>query len=127
MLACAPLPEIIINSDDYNRVLLLAERASNQMPYVSSYLVRELNRAEICHPWDPAGVSMGQRVRFSLDDEPIQRLGRLAYPSGTVPTRADVPILGAVGAALIGMKRNSTIEWMDRGRLRTLTVLDYGW
>jgi regulator of nucleoside diphosphate kinase len=70
---------------------------------------------------------MGQRVRFRLDDEAVQRIGRLTYPRGMVPTRADVPILGAVGAALIGMERGASIEWLDGGRLRTLTVLDYGW
>lgn len=127
LLSSAALPDILINSDDYNRVMLLAERVSDRMPYVSSYLVRELNRADVCQPWDPAGVSMGHRVRFRLDDEPIQRLARLTYPRGVVPAKGDVPILGAVGAALIGMHRNATIEWMDGGRLRTLTVLDYGW
>jgi regulator of nucleoside diphosphate kinase len=127
VLPSASLPDILINSDDYNRVLLLAEQVSVQMPYVSAYLERELNRAELCQPWDPAGVSMGQRVRFMLDDEPFQRLGRLIYPRNVVPRKGDVPILGAVGAALIGMRRNSSIEWMDGGRLRTLTVLDYGW
>ena len=127
MLPSAPLPDILINSDDYNRVLLLAERVSTHMPYVSAYLERELSRAELCQPWDPAGVSMGQRVRFALDDEPFQRLGRLTYPRNVVPRKGDVPILGAVGAALIGMHRNSSIEWLDDGRLRTLTVLDYGW
>jgi len=127
VLAAAPLPDIVINSDDYNRVMLLAKRATVSMPYVASYLVRELNRAEICHPWDPAGVSMGQRVRFRLDDEAVQRLGRLTYPRGMVPARGDVPILGPIGAALIGMERNASIEWLDGGRLRTLTVLDYGW
>jgi regulator of nucleoside diphosphate kinase len=44
-----------------------------------------------------------------------------------VPARGDVPILGPIGAALIGMERNASIEWLDDGRLRTLTVLDYGW
>ena len=31
-----PLPEILVNSDDYNRVMLLAERVSMTMPYVSA-------------------------------------------------------------------------------------------
>ncbi|WP_052726499.1 hypothetical protein [Devosia epidermidihirudinis] len=127
MLPSATLPDILINSDDYNRVSLLAERASGQMPYVSAYLERELNRAEVCDPWQPAGVSMGQRVMFRLDDEPMQRLGRLIYPNRAFGEKGSVPILGPVGAALIGMHRNSSIEWLDGGRLRTLTVLDYGW
>jgi Transcription elongation factor len=122
-----PLPDILINSDDYNRVLLLAERASETMPYVSAYLERELSRADICDPWDPAGVSMGQRVMFRIDDEPQTRLGRLTYPNRPIGERGNVPILGPVGAALIGMHRNSTIEWIDDGKVRTLTVLDYGW
>ncbi|KRA44988.1 hypothetical protein [Devosia sp. Root635] len=122
-----PLPEILVNSDDYNRVMLLAERVSMTMPYVSAYLERELNRAEVCQPWDPAGVSMGQRVMFRLDEEPLTRIGRLIYPNRAFGEKGSVPILGPVGAALIGMRRNSSIEWLDDGRTRTLTVLDYGW
>ena len=122
-----PLPEILINADDYNRVALLAERSVRTLPYVSAYLERELNRAEVCQPWQPAGVSMGQRVMFRLDDEPQVRLGVLNYPNRPFGERGNVPILGPVGAALIGMHRNATIEWLDNERLRTLTVVDYGW
>jgi regulator of nucleoside diphosphate kinase len=122
-----PLPEILINSDDYNRVAILAERSYRTLPYVSAYLERELNRAEVCEPWQPAGVSMGQRVMFLLDNEPQVRMGTLTYPNRPFGERGNVPILGPVGAALIGMHRNSTIEWMDNDRLRTLTVVDYGW
>jgi regulator of nucleoside diphosphate kinase len=122
-----PLPEILVNSDDYSRVMLLAEKVSMTMPYVSAYLERELTRADICQPWDPAGVSMGQRVMFRLDDEPRVRLGRLTYPNRPLFEKGNVPILGPIGAALIGMRRNATIEWLDEDRTRTLTVLDYGW
>lgn len=122
-----PLPEILINSTDYNRVLTLAERSVHTMPYVSAYLERELKRASVCDPWDPAGVSMGQRVMFRLDGEPQVRLGRLSYPNRPFGERGNVPILGPVGAALIGMHRNSTIEWLDGDRIRTLTVVDFGW
>lgn len=121
------LPDILINSDDYNRVLLLAEGVTDSMPYVSAYLERELHRADICHPWEPAGVSMGHQVLFRLDDEPRARMGRLSYPRRPLTEKGNVPILGAVGAALIGMRRHASIEWLDNGRPRTLTVLDYGW
>lgn len=122
-----PLPDILVNSDDYNRVMMLAERVHTTMPYVASYLERELKRAEVVQPWDRAGVSMGDRVMFRLDDEPITRMGRLTYPRHAFGDRGEVPILGAVGAALIGMRRNATIEWLHNERTRTLTVLDYGW
>ena len=122
-----PLPDILINSDDYDRVMLLAERSVDQMPYVSAYLERELHRAELCAPWDPAGVSMGQRVLFQVDDQKGARIGRLVYPNRPRFERGTVPILGAIGAALIGMKRKATIEWLDGGMVRTLKVLDYGW
>ncbi|NMA99386.1 MAG: nucleoside diphosphate kinase regulator [Phyllobacteriaceae bacterium] len=122
-----PLPDITINHDDYNRVLTLAERSVHTMPYVSAYLERELKRAELCDPWEPAGVSMGQRVMFRLDDDLQVRLGRLTYPNRPFGEKGNVPILGPVGAALIGMRRNSSIEWLDGDRTRVLTVLDYGW
>jgi regulator of nucleoside diphosphate kinase len=125
-----PLPDILINSDDYNRVLLLAERSFETMPYVSAYLERELKRADVCDPWDPAGVSMGQRVMFQLGGpQGVSgvRIGRLTYPNRPIGERGNVNILGPVGAALIGMHRNSTIEWLDNDQVRTLTVIDYGW
>ena len=127
MFPSLPLPEILVNSDDYNRVMLLAEKVSMTMPYVSAYLERELNRAEVCDPWNPAGVSMGHRVMFRLDEEPLTRIGRLTYPNRPFGEKGNVQILGQDGAALIGMRRNSAIEWLDEGRTRTLTVLDYGW
>lgn len=127
MLLSATLPDIVVKSDDYHRVMLLAERAHEAMPDVSAYLERELRRAAICHPWDRAGVSMGQRVLFRLDDEPRLRLGTLSYPDRPFGERGNVPILGPVGAALIGMRRDAAIEWVDGKRVRTLTVLDYGW
>ena len=127
MLTSAPLPDILINSDDHDRIALLAERASMRLPYVAAYLERELQRAEICAPWDQAGVSMGHRVMFRLDDEAVTRLGRLTYPNRPFGEKGNVPILGPVGAALIGMRRNSSIEWLDGDRVRLLTVLDYGW
>ncbi|RDE09628.1 hypothetical protein [Pelagibacterium lacus] len=127
MYATLPLPDIVINADDYNRVLLLAEKAIDDLPYVSAYLERELRRAEICDPWDPAGASMGQNVTFRVDDEPWLRMGRLSYPDSPTGPGGSVPILGPVGAALIGMKRNTTIEWFERDRVRTLTVLDHFW
>lgn len=127
MLWSLPLPAISINSDDYSRVLQLAERSVAVQPYVAAYLERELQRAELCAPWDPAGVSMGQRVLFRLDDEPRARLGRLSYPNRPLGERGNVPILGAVGAALIGMHRDGVIEWLDGDTARTLTVVDYFW
>lgn len=128
MLSTQTLPDILVNSDDFNRVYQLAERVSASMPYVSAYLERELNRATVCDPWDKAGVSMGHRVMFRLDDEPRTRIGRLSYPNPPLlGERGHVPILGPVGAALIGMHRNASIEWLDGDRVRTLTVLDYGW
>lgn len=127
MFPSFPLPHVIVNSDDYNRVMLLAERVADVMPYVSAYLDRELRRAEVRDPWDPAGVSMGQRVSFWFQDEAQVRLGRLSYPNRPIGETGNIPILSPIGAALIGMQRNASIEFLLDGRIRTLEVLDYGW
>lgn len=126
MFPSLPLPDIVIRADDHARVLHLAAGARERLPYVAAYLQRELNRAEIVQPWERGGVSMGHNVLFRLDDEPQVRIGRLAYPNRPWGERGNVTILGPVGAALIGMHVDSTIEWIDGGRVRTLTVLDYG-
>ncbi len=125
-LSSRPLPDLLINADDYNRVLLLAERVVRSMPYVAAYLERELGRAELCHPWEPAGVSMGMEVEYRLDGEPGLSRSRLVWP-GEARTDDDVSILSPLGAALIGMRHDSSIEWLDGAALRTLTVTSYRW
>jgi regulator of nucleoside diphosphate kinase len=126
MFPTRTLPEIRINSDDYNRVLLLAEAVERTLPYVSFYLERELQRAAICYPWEPAGVSMGTVARFRINDEPKTRSGRLTYPGVTDPQPGDICILTPLGAALIGMHPGNSIDWMEDNRLHTVTVENAG-
>ena len=116
MFPARPLPDIRINSDDYNRLLLLAEAVEASLPYVAFYLERELHRADICHPWEPAGISMGMVARFRIDGAEQVRSGRLTYPGATNPARGDISILSPLGAALIGMHPGQSIDWMEEAQ-----------
>lgn len=127
MFPARPLPDIRINTDDYNRVLLLAEAVERSSPYVAFYLERELHRADICHPWEPAGISMGMVARFRIDDGPEVHSGRLSYPETTDTGRGDISILSPLGAALIGMHPGQSIDWMEDARLHTLTIEGAAW
>lgn len=122
MLPARSLPEIRISSDDYHEVLRLAAAVGEELPYIAFYLERELRRAEICRPSEPAGLSMGMRAAFRIDGDAALRQGRLTYPQDTDPARGDIGILSPLGAALIGLRPGQSIDWMEDAQLHTVTL-----
>lgn len=126
MFPLRPLPDIAISAADHGRLQALAEAAAASMPYVAFYLERELQRAAIRSAAEPAGLSMGMAARFRIDGEPGEWTGRLTYPEATDSGSGDISILTPLGAALIGMHPGQSIDWLEDGQLRTLTVTGIG-
>lgn len=119
-------PQITITTLDYDRLCNLAESAVRDMPEVATFLLEELDRANIVlrpSPENPT-VRMGSHVYYRDGaSETVHRV-RLVYPEESDPRRSYVSILAPVGAALIGLSTGQTIKWYDRqGRLKSLTVL----
>jgi regulator of nucleoside diphosphate kinase len=119
-------PEITITTMDYDRLCNLAEHAVRDMPEVATFLLEELDRANIAlrPPPENPTVRMGSYVYYrDAANEAVHRV-RLVYPEDSDPRRNHVSILAPIGAALIGLSAGQTIRWYDRhGRQKALTVL----
>jgi len=116
------VPSIAIGVDDFHRLSWLAEAVRAQLPEISAFLHRELNRAEIVDPWFGL-VTMGATVRYCVDGSATERVGRLVYPADVPRYDNTISILTALGAALIGLREGQSIYWKEaNGRLRSVMV-----
>lgn len=120
------LPEITLSVSDYARLQNVAAGAMSSAPDIASFLLRELDRANIV-PRDrtPSAVKMGSLVRYRDDYSGRIRQVRVVYPADADPAAGLISVLTPVGAALIGLSAGQTMGWRDRqGRAKTLTVLE---
>lgn len=119
-------PRITIRSDDYDKLSAMAA-ADGTEPAVARFLASELARARVVPPEriGSAVVTMNAIVEFR--DETTGRVRRVTL---VFPEHADIlshrlSVMTPVGAALIGLAVDDSIEWETRdGRWCTLTVLD---
>lgn len=120
------LPEITLSVADFGKLQSVAAGAMNAAPDLASFLLRELDRANVV-PKDrsPSCVKMGSRVRFRDDFSGRVRQVQLVYPKDADPAAGRISVLTPVGVALIGLSAGQTMGWQNRdGRSKTLTVLD---
>ena len=120
-------PQIILSTEDYERLTVLARAAMNRMPELAEGLSEELERA---HVIDEDGhlqqvVCMGCDVKFR--DEATGRIQdmTLVYPAQADISQGKISVLTPVGTALIGLREGQSITWDTRtGDARRLTVLE---
>ena len=110
-------PEIIISSDDLERLegLLHAPAARNRADLDG--LRAELDRAEVREPEDmPVGViTMNSRARVLEHPTGKERVLTLVYP-GHKPSDAEcVSIFTPAGSALLGLSVGQKIDWPTVG------------
>jgi regulator of nucleoside diphosphate kinase len=120
-------PPIVLTSSDHEQLRSLTITAIEQEPEVAHFLKQEIERAIVISPNAAIAsslVRMGSEVDFiDGQTDTIQR-GRLVYPE-QVNERADsISVLTWLGSALLGLGPGQTIEWVDSGNARQLTVLD---
>jgi regulator of nucleoside diphosphate kinase len=118
-------PRIVLTAEDHARLSMLARAASASMPDVASALADELDRARVLakgrHPEHI--VRMGSEVEFRDDAGKVQTV-TLVYPDEADISRGRISVLTPIGAALIGLRTESSITWHTRsGAIRRLTVL----
>lgn len=122
-------PDIIISSDDLERLegLLYAPAARTRRDLDG--LRDELERAEVREPEDmPADViRMESRARFhDLQADRVYEL-TLVYPGSAAPDSDRVSIFSPAGSALLGLSKGQIIEWPTAdartARLEVLEVL----
>lgn len=118
-------PDVVVTSEDHNRLGNLASNALDRFPDAAQELLVELDRAKVV-PADelPSNViRMGSGVEFQSDDGTTRKV-RLVFPGEADIDAGKVSILTPIGAALIGLEEGQSITWTTRvGTSRELTIL----
>ena len=120
-------PPITLSEAEGDLLFNLACAARDRSTVAADMLLEELARAEFCSaeslPEDV--VSMRSRVRFLDEDSGEEHAVELVYPSAADVEQGRVSVLTPIGAALIGLRRGSAIDWPNRsGAVRRLTIVD---
>ncbi len=120
------LPPIVLTRSDAEKLTRLADHATGQFAQAGDFLSREIDRADIIEEFQrlPGLVAMGSRVTFRDDVTSQVRTVTLVYPDEADLAEGKISVLTPVGAALIGLSVNQSIEWETvSGGRRSLTVL----
>ena len=123
------LPNIVLTTDDSERLRRLADAASEKFPRTAEFLAREVDRATVVdeHGASSNLVAMGTQVVYRDDDTGKTRSVILVYPDEADLDEGKISVLTPIGAALIGLSKNQTISWQTpAGDWRSLTVLTVG-
>jgi regulator of nucleoside diphosphate kinase len=122
------LPAIIVTKGDLGR---LNNLIGDYAPIISwdavRFLLGELKRARIVDAAHvpPTNVTMGSQVEIRERPGGETRLVTLAYPSEQKLHRGSVSILTPLGAALLGLSKEQSIDYIDSdGKEKTVEVLN---
>jgi len=119
-------PPIMLSTEDYERLSILANAARKRMPDLADELAEEVGRARVLAAGElPRNVvCMNSEVEFR--DETTGKIQRvtLVYPDDADISERKVSVLTPVGTALIGLQGGSSISWTTpNGEVRRLTVV----
>ena len=118
-------PNIVVSKKDAARLETLLASVGPEVGDVLRDLDIELARAEYREPGEmPAGVvRMGSHVRCIDETTGEEHAFTLVYPADADFAAGRVSILAPVGAALLGLSVDQTIQWsLPGGRTTRLTV-----
>ena len=118
---------IYITELDYNRLNGLIDRTRERNGADREYLNKleaELDRAEIVDPNDiPADViTMRSKVRLKDLVSGESNIYSLVFPTEADFAEGKISVLAPIGTAILGYKRDDTIEWPVPSGLRRLRV-----
>jgi regulator of nucleoside diphosphate kinase len=119
-------PPITLTTTDRDRLERLANASMRCFPHTADYLAHEIERARILESESASEdlVTMGSSVEFRDDVTGQVRRVVLVYPDQADFAAGRISVLTPVGAALIGLSKNQSIDWeTPAGERRWLTVL----
>ena len=120
------LPNITLTTDDSERLRRLADAASEKFPRTAEFLAREVDRATVVDDDGASSnlVTMGKQVVYRDDDTGKTRSVIVVYPDEANLDEGKISVLTPIGAALIGLSVNQSIEFeTPTGATRSLTVM----
>jgi len=120
------LPNITLTADDSERLRRLADAAAEKFPRTAEFLAREVDRASLIDAGEATSnlVTMGSQVVYRDDDTGKTRSVILVYPDEANLDESKISVLTPIGAALIGLSVNQSIEFeTPTGATRSLTVM----
>lgn len=109
-------PEIILTSQDLDRLETLLETLSEASFPGKTELQTELDRADVVEPQEVPSdvVTMNSKVRFALESGDEFCL-TLVYPQDIDGSAERISILAPVGSALLGLSTGEHIQWPNPG------------
>ena len=118
-------PSIVLTALDRDRLFaLLGDPLTPTDKPTARFLRDEIERADIVP--DEVGanlvVRMGSEVRFLDHAGDCIRRAQLVFPD-EAQSHHCISILSPIGSALIGLGPGQSINWIEQGRNRSLTVL----
>lgn len=120
------LPPITLTTTDSERLRNLADAATGKFPRTAEFLSREVDRANLIDTTEtnPSLVKMGSEIVYRDDDTGKTRFVTLVYPDEADLDSGKISVLTPIGAALIGLSVNQSIEFeTPTGATRSLTVM----
>ena len=120
-------PPITLFEAEADALFDLACAARDKPQMSAALLLEELSRAEVCGRDSlPADVvTMQSKVVFLDEDSGEEHSVRLVYPGDADIRQGRVSVLTPVGAALIGLRRGTFIDWPNRlGASRRLRIIE---
>ncbi|MBA1155981.1 GreA/GreB family elongation factor [Microvirga mediterraneensis] len=122
------LPPITLATSDYNRLLFTAMIRQNRNSRTPNFLLKELRRAEVCHPaaLPDDVVSTNCRVIYRMDDEPKSRAHLLVHPEDLIWPGAEISATTPLGTALLGLRVGDRMSFVEDGRIREVYVEGIG-
>lgn len=118
-------PSIVLTRMDRQKLLRLLQDLPPRSVDTGCLLREEIDRADMISDtaaWSSA-VRLGCEVKFVEFGSSHLRRGRLVLPE-EARTAHCISVLSPIGAALIGLGPRQSIHWTERGRERSLAVLE---
>jgi regulator of nucleoside diphosphate kinase len=120
-------PPVILSEAEADTLYELAWAARGTSQMSAALLLEELARAEVCDRASlPADVvTMHSEVVFRDEDSGEEHRVTLVYPREADMEAGRLSVLTPVGAALIGLRRGSAIDWPNRlGATRRFRIVE---
>jgi len=119
------VPDITLPASDHRRLERLARMGADQGDVDARFLLIEINRAEVVP--DRAArldsiVTMGSWVTFWINWGFPSETRQLVYPEDYTSERTQIPVMSALGAALVGLKVGNEIPFFSAGRTNLVKI-----